>query len=276
MVKKSLSKYKTDHFLKLKTNDEIVAPLWFQYRHAPACSVYPTHGHAWGEFIYSYDGTIEIQIGEQLHVTPPRFGIWLPPNIEHRGINHNELKHGTLYIHESLCTQLNPQAGILLISPLVSALFEHLKMQAEQEQNIQSPMFDQEAHARLLHVILDQLVYSKHIGSYLPSSQHPALKQLIDFLDQNPSDQSALKDLAKRINMTERTLARLSQKELGMSVNEWRQRFKVMQAMTMLNQDKTVESIALDLGYANASAFINMFKRWMHTTPDQFRKVFDA
>ncbi|MGL6082707.1 MAG: helix-turn-helix domain-containing protein, partial [Gammaproteobacteria bacterium] len=34
----------------------------------------------------------------------------------------------------------------------------------------------------------------------------------------------------------------------------------------------SVESIAFDLGYANASAFISMFKRWMGSTPDQFRK----
>lgn len=45
-------------------------------------------------------------------------------------------------------------------------------------------------------------------------------------------------------------------------------------AMTMLNQGKTIESIAFDLGYASASAFIYMFKRWMGFTPDQFRKLY--
>jgi AraC-like DNA-binding protein len=46
-----------------------------------------------------------------------------------------------------------------------------------------------------------------------------------------------------------------------------------MKAMTMLNEGRKVESIALDLGYANSTAFINMFKRWMNLTPDQFRKI---
>ena len=76
------------------------------------------------------------------------------------------------------------------------------------------------------------------------------------------------------MNMTERTLARYSQKELGMSLNEWRQRLKVMNAMSMLSTEKTVENIALDLGYANSSAFISMFKRWMNMTPEQFRKMY--
>ncbi len=31
----------------------------------------------------------------------------------------------------------------------------------------------------------------------------------------------------------------------------------------LLEQGHTVESIALDLGYASATAFINLFKRWM-------------
>ena len=100
------------------------------------------------------------------------------------------------------------------------------------------------------------------------------LAKVLNDLYHNPSDNSTLQELAERINMTERTLARYSQKELGMSLHEWRQRLKVMKAMTMLNQGKTIESIAFDLGYASASAFIYMFKRWMGFTPDQFRKLY--
>lgn len=51
-----------------------------------------------------------------------------------------------------------------------------------------------------------------------------------------------------------------------MSLHEWRQRLKVMKAMSLLNQGYTIESIALDLGYASSSAFIYMFKRWMNYT----------
>ena len=40
----------------------------------------------------------------------------------------------------------------------------------------------------------------------------------------------------------------------------------------MLDAGQTVESIALDLGYSSASAFITMFRRLTGTTPDEFRK----
>lgn len=250
--------------LKSLNETEMESKLWISFRVDPAHSEYPTHGNAWAEFIYTFNGVMEVHINQIDYITPPRYGVWLPPNVQHGGFNRTEVSHATLYIHESLCEHLPQQAGILLSSPLVSALFEHLKLI---QQDLASP-----ENQRLLQVILDQLHHAQLVSSYLPSTEHSTLSTLLEFFDENPSDNTPLEHLAKRINMTERTLARLCQKELGMSLNEWRQRLKVMKAMNMLTTDKTVESIALDLGYANASAFISMFKRWMHTTPDQFRK----
>jgi AraC-like DNA-binding protein len=249
---------------ELHTNDEIVAPLWIQFRDDPADSIYPTHGHAWGEFIYAFDGVMEIHIDQIHYITLPPYGIWLPPHQAHSGLNRTQVSHGTLYIHESLCADLSHQAGILLSSPLVSALMIHLK---------QHPKDDNDAeHLRLLHVLLDQLQHAQRIESYLPHTQHPVLLKVLDYLHQHPADQSSLSHLAARVNVTERTLARYSQQELSMSVHEWRQRLKVMKALSLLNQGMTIENIAFELGYASASAFIHMFKRWMHMTPDQFRK----
>lgn len=238
---------------QLKTNDEIIAPLWLNFRNDPALSIYPEHEHVWGEFIYAFNGVMEVNIDQINYITPPPYGIWLPPNTQHSGLNRTSVSHATLYIHESLCHKLPQQAGILLSSSLVTAILQHLK---------QHPMPDDEPeYLRLLQVLYDQLHHAALIGSYLPHTEHVTLRQVLDFLHANPADNSTLVELARRVNTTERTLARLSQKELAMSLNEWRQRLKVMKAMSMLNEGKTVENIALDLGYANASAFIKMFKR---------------
>lgn len=255
-------------YYPMPTNDEIPAPLWLRISDAPAESCYPVHEHAWGEFVYALNGVLEVKVDQHHFLTPPPYGIWLPPNLKHAGINRTDVTHSTLYVHESLCAALPKQAGILLTSALVPALLHHLR---------QHPLPDHDPeHLRLLHVLLDQLRHAEWVGSYLPTTQHPALHSLLSYLQQSPADQSTLAQLAQRINMTERTLARYCQQELGMSLNEWRQRFKVMKAMSMLNENRTVESIALDLGYANASAFINLFKRWMRCTPDQFRKEYAA
>ena len=253
---------------QLKTNDAIQALLWISFRSDPAQSVYPAHGHAWGEFIYAFNGVMEVHIDQMDYITPPPYGIWLPPNLQHSGLNRTAVSHGTLYVHESLCGQMPRQAGILLSPALVPAIFEHLRQRPQQENSA--------AHQRLLQVLLDQLQQAPQVSSYLPHSEHPALMQILDYLHQHPADSSTLAQLARMANMTERTLARCSQKELGMSLHEWRQRLKIIKSMSMLNEGRKVESIALDLGYANASAFINLFKRWMKITPDQFRKLQQA
>ncbi len=260
------ARFDSTQLTQLPTNDEIIAPLWLDFRDDPAQSVYPLHGHAWGEFVYAFNGVMEVNIEQMNYITPPPYGIWLPPNTQHSGLNRTSVSHATLYIHESLCLKLPQQAGILLSSPLVSAVLQHLKQHRIQH--------SEPEYLRLLQVLHDQLHHAELIGSYLPHTNHIQLKQVLDFLHTHPADNSTLGHLAQTINMTERTLARLSQRELAMSLNEWRQRLKVMKAMSMLNEGKTVENIALDLGYANASAFINMFKRWMKLTPDQFRKLF--
>ena len=256
--------YDKIQFTQLPTNDYITAPLWINFRNDPAFSVYPSHGHAWGEFIYAFNGIMEVNIEHIDYITPPPYGIWLPPHLKHSGLNRTDVSHGTLYVHESLCATLPAQAGIMLTTPLVSALLNHLK---DHPQPI-----DSAEHLRLLHVLLDQLQTANMISSYLPHSEHIGLKNILNFLHQYPADQSSLAQLASMSNMTERTLARHSLKELGMSLHEWRQRLKVIKAISLLNEGKKIESIALDLGYANSTAFINMFKRWMNVTPDQFRK----
>lgn len=263
IVKKTLDK--NNNTLRLKTNDAIDQPLWINFREDPALSTYPQHGHAWGEFIYAFNGIMQVQIEQKNYITPPPYGIWLPPHLKHSGLNRTHISHGTFYIHEDYCQKLPQQAGILITNPLVSALLHHMKACPLETNSTE--------HQRLLLVLLDQLQQAAVISSYLPHSEHPQLKEILDFLHHNPSNHSTLNSIAKQFNMTERTLARYAEKELGMSLSEWRQRLKVIKAMSMLQEAKSVESIAFDLGYASSSAFIGMFKRWLGFTPDQFRKM---
>ena len=70
---------------------------------------------------------------------------------------------------------------------------------------------------------------------------------------------------------TERTLSRRCQTDLGLSFNEWRQRLKLVAALSMVEAGEPVQRIASELGYSNASAFIAMFRRMTGTSPTQMR-----
>ena len=119
---------------------------------------------------------MQVSLEHKDYITPPPYGIWLPPHLKHSGLNRTAVSHATLYVHESLCQVLPQQAGILLTSPLVNAILQHLQQHAD---------LTQAEHLRLLQVLLDQLQHATLIDSYLPHSQHPKLQPVLQYVQQH-------------------------------------------------------------------------------------------
>ncbi len=246
------------------SSPDLPAPIMFRSAQVPAEGLYPQHQHAWGEFVYSFSGVMEVKVAGHHYLAPPQYGIWLPPDLEHEGLNRQEACHCSLYIAQLQCAALPRSPCALTVSPLVRALLEHLHQQDTRQTSPQDE--------RLLQVLLDQLALAPCAGSYLPSSDDPALGAVLRMLQAQPGDNRPLPELARAAHTTERTLMRRAQRDLGMSLAEWRLRLRVVVAMPLLEAGQTVETIALDLGYGSASAFITMFKRLVGATPDEFRK----
>lgn len=66
---------------------ELPSPIAFRSANMPAHATYPQHSHAWGEFVYAFSGVMEIKLGDRHLLAPPQYGVWLAPNLEHRGLN---------------------------------------------------------------------------------------------------------------------------------------------------------------------------------------------
>lgn len=61
-------------------------------------------------------------------------------------------------------------------------------------------------------------------------------------------------------------------KEFNQSFSLWRQNIRLVLSLQLLASDQSIQAIALDLGYASDSAYINAFKRLFAQTPNQYRK----
>ncbi|WP_201496766.1 AraC family transcriptional regulator [Rubrivivax sp. A210] len=246
-------------------SDALPAPIWFRAAAVPRDTTYPRHRHAWGEFVYAFSGVMEIKLADRHFLAPPHYGVWLPPEVEHLGLNRLEACHCSLYIEAEHCAGLPDTPCALSVRPLVRALLEHLR---EHTPGLPRGHGDE----RLLQVLVDQLAQAPRAGSYLPGSDDPLLAPVLQTLEDEPGDNRPLAELALAAHTTERTLVRRCQRELGMPFAEWRQRLRVVKALPRLEAGEKVEAIALDLGYGGASAFIAMFRRLMGVTPDEYRK----
>lgn len=245
--------------------ERLPEPIMFRSAQVPADGLYPRHRHAWGEFVYAFSGVMEIKLAAHHVLAPPQYGIWLPPDVEHVGMNRRAAHYCSLYVARTHCVRLPRDACALTVSPLVRSLLEHLRQQPA------GPNTTPE-QSRLMQVLVDQLANAACANSYLPSSQDPLLAPVLAVLRANPADQRSLADLAQLVHTTQRTLVRRCQRDLGMSLADWRQRLRVVRALPRLESGDKVETIALDLGYGSASAFIVMFRRLMDATPDEYRR----
>lgn len=247
------------------TGERLPSPIHFRVAESPANAIYPTHKHAGGEFVYAFRGVMEVKVLGQHLLAPPQYGIWLPPETEHIGLNRKEAGHCSVYVAKPLCGRLPRVPCALSVGPLIVAMLDRLR-----ERPPQSPATPEDE--RFLQVLVDELATASCAGSYLPSSNDAVLAPVLQALEAHPEDNRSLAELARLAHTTERTLIRRCRRDLGMSLSEWRQRLRILRAMPLLESGRSVESTALDLGYSSSSAFIAMFRKLMHVTPAEFAK----
>jgi transcriptional regulator GlxA family with amidase domain len=83
-------------------------------------------------------------------------------------------------------------------------------------------------------------------------------------------DDRTLENWAHVAGMARRTFMRAFSAEVGMSFGRWRQQARLFAALEMLAQRKSVTEVAIAVGYDSVSAFIEMFRTMLGTTPQTY------
>lgn len=238
--------------------------LFFRYEQANAQTEYLPHSHPWGQVIFVRDNVLEMRVNGQRLLTPAGYPVWIPPGLEHASYNHRQAWFRTFNMQSALCAGMPAHPCLLNVSPIVTAIVDDCAAQ-----NLLTPL-DAEQE-RLCRVLCDQLKRAVPQESYLPTSDDKLLAPVLKALEANPADNTTLAQWARRVYSTERTLARRCQAQLGMGFSEWRQRLRFLHAIALLEQGRSVQDVAHELGYSSPSALIVMFQQQAGTTPERFR-----
>ena len=101
----------------------------------------------------------------------------------------------------------------------------------------------------------------------------PVQKAVKMVLDQGLS--LSVTEVAKHVGMSERTLRRKLQSEIGQSWREFIRELRMNRAMEMLRRDRrSVTETAFELGFASSSAFTFAFSKYVGQTPSGYAKSF--
>jgi len=128
------------------------------------------------------------------------------------------------------------------------------------------------AHAwrHLVPLILAELAALPVSPLRLPEPRDPRLRRLTEALKRRPDDPRRLTDWPPIAGASARTLSRLFAAQTGMTFRQWQRQLRLLAALELLAQGRSVTTVALDVGYDSPSAFISVFRHSLGTTPRRY------
>jgi AraC-like DNA-binding protein len=234
----------------------------FAVRHTSGYAI-PSHAHDWHQLIYASEGVMCVHTAHGDWVVPPNRAVWVPARVEHGIEMSGTVLVQTLYLSIEVSGALPGRCCAVNVSPLLRELITYTIALGSLNCNVPE-------QSRLMGVLLDQLMILPTIPLRLPFPADERAKRAAAWLRAHPDDPGLIKQMAKRVAASPRTLERLFQKETGMTFGRWRQQLRLLHALRLLAASRPVTAIALEVGYDSPSAFIAMFKRTLGTTPHRY------
>ncbi|WP_269617637.1 AraC family transcriptional regulator [Zhongshania sp. BJYM1] len=221
------------------------------------------HKHHKAQLLYSVRGILNCETEDGVWIVPPQCAVWIPGNLPHSARGSGETECYCLFVEPDAAPNLPKTCCTISVSPLLRELL--LKAVGFPELYVLGGRED-----RLIATLLDELAAASVEDLHLPMPRDPRLRQLAKMVLADPTDKTLKSDWATRIGMSERSMSRLLLHEIGMSFGRWRRQLHVILALQHLSKGESVQTVALELGYENASGFITMFRKAVGKPPARY------
>lgn len=238
-------------------------PVYGRTESLPNRALTRRHSHPWVQLSYAIQGVLEVQTAAGRFVAPPERAVWIPAGMPHEVFSSPHTEMRSLYLDVSVTSWAAPRCHVLGVSDLLRELIRAFS-------EIPVEYDDDSAHGRLVQVLLDQLAEAPQIDLMLPLPQDSRLRQIYQSLQLHPEQQTTLGHWSEKFGVTEKTLSRLFLRDTGLTFRAWRQRSRLLGALTPLEQGERVTDVALACGYDSTSAFIAAFRQQFGDTPGEF------
>lgn len=103
-----------------------------------------------------------------------------------------------------------------------------------------------------------------------PDSVGPAIRRVLDHIDENFADPLPLADLAEIARLSLHRLVTVFRSQVGIPPHQYLCRIRVQHARNLLRQGLPAASVAIDSGFCDQSHLSRHFKRQCGVTPGHF------
>lgn len=222
------------------------------------------HDHPWGQLAFCNTGVMRVVSDAAAWLSPPTRAIWLPAGVAHEIVMKGEVATRFLYVCPELAEPLTTTPEVLEVAPLLRELILHIL-------RIRMLHPERPEQDRLARLLIDLTQQARRVDLVLPLPSDRRALALAEQLQEEPSSNAGLGDLARRAGASLRTLQRLFPAETGLTLEAWRQKARLIWSITRLSAGASVSTAAFDAGYESPSAFIAAFKRQFGVTPGRFQ-----
>ncbi|BDB22717.1 helix-turn-helix transcriptional regulator [Cupriavidus sp. P-10] len=221
------------------------------------------HQHPHAQLIHAVHGVMVVATEEGQWIVPPTRGMWMPGGTMHwiRMVGHVQMR--TAYIRPDAAPGLPQRCTVLGISPLLRELILAAI-------DIPLPYDPDTRDARLMRLLLDEVLLVPSLPLHLPRPSDAGLRQICDAIVEAPDTALTLADWGEQLGVDPKTIQRRFARETGMTFGQWRQQARLLAALEKLAAGSKVVDVALDLGYDSPSAFATMFRRQFGVPPSAF------
>ncbi|VWC02528.1 AraC family transcriptional regulator [Burkholderia lata] len=243
--------------IDMKTLDEKAAALYRERKEMGA------HHHRKGELLLAMHGVLTCEVEGGLWIVPPQSAIWVPGGVVHKFAAAGRLECYVAFIDPSVASNLPSTCCALSVTPLLRELLIR-------SASLPTMYADSGIESHLVTLLLDEIAVAPLGNLHLPMPTDARLRRIVEMITAMPSDRGTIATWARRVGMSERTLARTLTNQTGMSFGRWRQQLHLMLAVQWLGVGASVQQVADDLGYESASSFVSMFRKKLGSPPARY------
>jgi AraC-like DNA-binding protein len=223
----------------------------------------PEHHHARGQLFALTRGLLIVEAGSERWMFPPQRCAWIPPDCMHKARSVGGVSGSMMYLSAEMCRGLPKMPCMFNSSDLLFAIVRRALSWDPRQQL--SP-----AQKRLITVLRGEIREAEPQPLRLPIPREERLAKIAHALLDDVADDRTLDDWAHSAGMARRTFMRAFSAHMGMPFGRWRQQARLFAALEMLAQGKSVTEAAIAVGYDSVSAFIEMFRTMLGSTPQKY------
>lgn len=233
-----------------------------------AGTTFPEHAHGRGQFAFASRGTISVSTPHGRWLVPPQRACWVPAGVRHEMTMTGPVTMLNTFVSGDAALEagLPDQCGVYGVSALLRQLIDDA---------IDLPaLYDVDGRAgKLMALLVAEIATMPRLSLHAPLPADARLAKVFRHLLASPSIAADLDQVAADAGLSRRTFTRQFRAQTGVSFAVWRQQVCMLAAIARLSDGQPVTRVALDLGYASASAFTSAFRRILGDTPSRYLEI---